>query len=72
MDTFVPDEVTRHVLARYEAAELITRCAWCNRVHFDGEWMLLPRAALAAIDEKHSLTHSICSACSAPRTPTAA
>ena len=66
MDTLVPDEVTRRILARYEAAELITSCAWCRRVTFDGEWPLVPRAALAAIDMQNSLTHSICPSCAAP------
>jgi hypothetical protein len=72
MDTMVPDEVTRRVLARYEAAELITACAWCRRVDFDGEWPLVPRAALAAIDQLHSLTHGICPSCTARFAPHAA
>ena len=72
MDTMVPDEVTRRVLARYEAAELITACAWCRRVDFEGEWPLLPRAALAAIDQEHSLTHGICPSCAARLVPGAA
>jgi hypothetical protein len=62
----VPDEVTRRVLARYEAAELITACAWCLRVDFDeAGWTLVPRAALAAIDQQHTVTHTICPACAA-------
>jgi hypothetical protein len=72
MDTMVPDEVTRRVLARYEAAELITACAWCRRVDFDGEWPLVPRAALAAIDQLHSLTHGICPSCIEGLAPRAA
>jgi hypothetical protein len=72
MDTMVPDEVTRRVLARYEAAELITACAWCRRVDFDGEWPLVPRAALAAIDQLHSLTHGICPSCIEALAPRAA
>ena len=67
----VPDEVTRRILARYEAAELITSCAWCLRVTVDGEWPLLPRAALVAIDTQNTLTHSICPSCAAPLTPSA-
>ena len=65
----VPDEVTRRVLARYEAAEMITSCAWCRRVTLDGEWPLAPRAALLAIDTQNTLTHSICPSCAAPLTP---
>ena len=69
MDTMVPDEVTRRILASYEAAELITARAWCRRVDLDGEWPLVPRAALAAIDQRHSLTHSICPSCADRLTP---
>ena len=35
METMVPDDVTREILARYEAAELIISCAWCRRIEFD-------------------------------------
>jgi hypothetical protein len=59
----VPDEVTRDLLARYEAGDLIRMCAWCLRVAVGGEWPLGPRAALAAIDHQNSLTHSICPSC---------
>ncbi len=67
-----PDEVTRRVLARYEAADLVTACAWCQRVGFDGEWLLMPRAALVAIDQQYSLTHGICPSCAARLAPSAA
>lgn len=59
----VADEVTRGILAAYERGELITMCAWCRRVEIDGEWLLAPRAALAAIDSRYTLSHSICPAC---------
>lgn len=65
MDTMAPDEVARRVLERYEAAGLITVCAWCRRVAVDEEWPLVPRAALVAIDAQNSLTHGICPSCSA-------
>ena len=69
MDTISPDDVTRRVLERYDAAGLITACAWCGRADFDGEWPRVPRAALAAIDQQNSLTHSICPTCFARLTP---
>ena len=56
-------EVTRRILATYEAGDLITMCAWCRRVEIDGEWLLAPRAALTAIDARYTLSHSICPAC---------
>jgi len=72
MDAIVPDEVTRRVLARYEAGDLVSVCAWCQRVNFDAEWLLVPRAALIAIDERYSLTHSICPSCAARPSPSVA
>ena len=56
-------EVTRRILAAYEAGDLITMCAWCQRVEIDGKWVLAPRAALAAIDAPNTLSHSICPGC---------
>jgi hypothetical protein len=56
-------EVTRRILARYEAGELITMCAWCRRVQIDAEWLPAPPAALTAIDATNTLSHSICPEC---------
>ena len=61
----IADEVTRRILATYEAGDLITMCAWCRRIEIDGEWLLAPRAALTAIDSLHTLSHSICPSCAA-------
>jgi len=72
MDSVVPDEVTRRVLARYEAGDLVTVCAWCRKVGLDGEWLLVPRAALEAIDHPNTLTHSVCPSCAARLAPSAA
>jgi hypothetical protein len=60
MDT---GDVTRSMLAAYEAGDLISMCAWCRRVTIDGEWVRAPRAALTAIDAPHTLSHSICPEC---------
>jgi hypothetical protein len=57
------DEVTRRILATYEAGNMVTICAWCRRVEIDDEWLLAPRAALTAIDAQFTLTHSICPSC---------
>jgi uncharacterized membrane protein len=58
-------EVTRQILASYEAGDLIRMCAWCRRVDIDGEWHLAPRAALTAIQARSTLSHSICPDCAA-------
>ena len=60
-------EVTKRILATYEAGDLITMCAWCRRVEIDGEWLQAPRAALTAIDALYTLSHSICPACAVVR-----
>jgi hypothetical protein len=59
------DEVTRRILATYEAGDLVTICAWCRRVEIDDDWLLAPRAALTAIDAQFTLSHSICPDCAA-------
>ncbi len=61
----IADEVTRRILATYEAGELITMCAWCRRVELKGEWTQAPKAAITAIDSLYTLSHSICPECSA-------
>ena len=58
-------EVMRHILATYEAGDLISICAWCERVEIGGEWVLAPRAAISAIDSRFTLSHSICPRCAA-------
>lgn len=65
--TLVADDVTRRILAAYEAGDLVTVCAWCQRVEIDGEWVLAPRAAITAIDAQFTLSHSICPECAAGR-----
>jgi hypothetical protein len=62
-------EVTKRILATYDAGELITMCAWCRRIEIDGEWLLAPKAALTAIDSLYTLSHSICPECAAVRDP---
>jgi hypothetical protein len=58
-----PSEVTNRIFATYEAGDLITACAGCKRVEIDGGWHLAPHAVLAAIEERYTLSHSICQAC---------
>ena len=58
-----PSEVANRIFATYEAGDLITACAWCNRVEIDGSWHLAPPTALAAIEDQYTLSHSICPVC---------
>jgi hypothetical protein len=48
------DEVTRRMLATYEAGDLVAMCAWCRRVEVDGEWF---RAACGSPKSMRTLTH---------------
>ncbi|MDX6440711.1 MAG: hypothetical protein QOE43_440 [Gaiellaceae bacterium] len=59
----VADDISRRIWATYEAGDLVTVCAWCDRVQIDGEWLLAPRAAITAIDAEFTLSHSICPEC---------
>ena len=68
----VNGEATRRILAAYEAGDLITVCAWCERVELDDEWVLAPRAALVAINALYTLSHSICPGCAVVRMPSRA
>lgn len=67
----IAGEVTRRILATYEAGELITMCAWCRRVELNGEWVPAPHTALAAIEAEYTLSHSICPDCADERQPDA-
>jgi hypothetical protein len=49
----------------YERGELIPMCAWCQRVHLKGEWVVAPPGTLETIDRPMMLSHSICPACAA-------
>jgi hypothetical protein len=57
------NDLFSRIWAVYEAGDLIAVCAWCGRVRIDGEWVVPPRAALAAIDAPNTLSHSICEEC---------
>jgi hypothetical protein len=57
------NEVTRRMVAAYEAGDMVTTCAWCGRVTFGDEWVRVPHAALIAIDAHNTLSHSICPEC---------
>jgi ribosomal protein L32 len=59
----VASDVTKRILSSYEAGDLITMCAWCRRVEFDGEWLIAPHVALTAIDSRYTLSHTICPDC---------
>jgi hypothetical protein len=57
------DDVFSRIVTVFEAGDLLRICAWCGRVQIDGTWLLPPPAALAAIDERNTLSHSVCDEC---------
>ena len=57
------NDVFSSVWAVYEAGDLIPACAWCGRMRIDDRWLVPPRSALAAIDTRNVLSHSMCDEC---------
>lgn len=51
------------IWSAFDAGEIVPTCAWCGRVRVDGTWLLPPPAALAAVDQRYTFSHSICDAC---------
>ena len=62
----VSGDLFTRIVEIYENGDVLPTCAWCGRVRVDDEWFEAPPAALAAIDERNVLSHSICDGC-APR-----
>jgi len=55
------------IFTAFEAGEVLAACAWCGRVRIEGRWIVPPPAALAAIDTRNTLSHSICDECARGR-----
>lgn len=51
--------------AAFDAGAILPACAWCRRVRIDEIWVVPSPAALAAIDQRHAFSHSICEVCAA-------
>jgi hypothetical protein len=47
----------------FEDGRILPACAWCGRVRIDEDWLAPSPAALAAIDERYALSHTICDRC---------
>jgi hypothetical protein len=55
-------EVFSRIVEIYEEGSVMPTCAWCGRVRVDDAWVVPPPAAIAAIDERNTLSHSVCNA----------
>ncbi len=64
-----PNDVFSHIVAIYDEGGVLPVCAWCHRVRIDDTWVVPPPAALAAIDARHTLSHSVCDVCGASDAP---
>lgn len=53
----------------FDTGEILPFCAWCGRVRIDETWLLPSRAALAAIDQRYTLSHTICDDCAQSYAP---
>lgn len=51
------------IWARFEEGRMIPQCAWCGRVRLGRTWTHPPPGALAAIDARLTVSHSICPEC---------
>jgi hypothetical protein len=56
-----------HIWAASESGKLIPACAWCGRLSIEGQWVAAPAGALLTIDERMTLSHSICPSCAGAR-----
>jgi hypothetical protein len=61
------DDVFSHIFDIYDSGGVVPICAWCGRVRIEGTWLVPPPAALAAIDDRNTLSHSICAECASGR-----
>jgi hypothetical protein len=61
--------VLAHIWSAYDAGELIPICAWCGSVRIEAEWIAPPVGALSMIDERMTLSHSICPKCATRPAP---
>lgn len=60
MDT---SDTFSRIWTAFDDARVLPACAWCKRVRIDETWLMPSRAALAAIDERYTFSHTICDVC---------
>jgi hypothetical protein len=51
------------IWAAFDAGQVLPACAWCGRLQIDDAWLMPTPAALAAIDERYTFSHSVCDGC---------
>ena len=60
-------EVFDKIWEAYETGSVLLACAWCNRVRIGEEWLEPEKGVLSTIDERMTISHSICPPCAASR-----
>jgi hypothetical protein len=59
-----PNAFLAYIWDAYEAGAILALCAWCGRVRIqEGQWVAPPPGALSTIDERMTMSHSICPRC---------
>ena len=63
-------EVFDKIWEAYEGGQALPACAWCSRVRIGEEWIEPENGTLSTIDERMTLSHTICPGCAeAPLVP---
>lgn len=57
------DEVFERIWEAYETGQVLPACAWCSRMRIGDEWIEPGNRTLATIDERMTISHSICPRC---------
>jgi hypothetical protein len=57
------NEILGKIWETFEAGDVIPACAWCDRIRIEDEWLEPARWTLSTIDERMTLSHSICPQC---------
>lgn len=58
-----PGAIFSRIWDAFETGEILSACAWCGRVRIDDTWLRPSLAALVAIDQRLTFSHSICEWC---------
>ena len=56
-------EVFDKIWEAFETGQVLPACGWCHRLRIGEEWLEADNGTLSTIDERMTLSHSICPRC---------